>query len=185
MNIYDDKVERTDECVYCHCKETEENELAHGAVFDDAMSDKPVVEDWPYCEDCANGNMNLPHRFFQCCNKCDREFVDGDELQEAESGDNLCKRCMQKEDAKEICQDCKCVVDDVEHKQSQHIQGLCDDCERARVELYPDLVFALKLHMKFWDEMPKGQLGKIVCDIGILNDAFIKSDEVLKQVTQA
>lgn len=39
---------------------------------------------------------------------------------------------------------------------------------------------ALLLHKKFWDEMPKGQLGKIVCDIGVLNDAFIATREALK-----
>lgn len=40
----------------------------------------------------------------------------------------------------------------------------------AAVEKY---VEAAKLFDQFFDEMPKGQLGKIVCDIGILNDAFL------------
>ncbi len=39
---------------------------------------------------------------------------------------------------------------------------------------------AAKLFDKFFDEMPKGQLGHIVCDIGILNDAFITIAEAKK-----
>jgi hypothetical protein len=34
---------------------------------------------------------------------------------------------------------------------------------------------AVTLWLRFFDEMPKGQFGKIVCDIGLMNDAFIKS----------
>lgn len=37
----------------------------------------------------------------------------------------------------------------------------------------PDLLEALYLWKQFWDSMPKGQLGRISCDIGILNDAFL------------
>lgn len=45
-----------------------------------------------------------------------------------------------------------------------------------------DLAAALRLHMKFWDDMPKGQLGKLSCDIGTLNDAFIASRKALAKV---
>ena len=51
-------------------------------------------------------------------------------------------------------------------------------------DAYRACVEALKLHQKFWDEMPKGQLGKIVCDIGLLNDAFIKTRKALTEATQ-
>jgi len=50
--------------------------------------------------------------------------------------------------------------------------------ERTKLEL--EAIEALKLWQRFWDEMPKGQLGGIVCDIGILNDAFIATSKVLK-----
>ena len=38
---------------------------------------------------------------------------------------------------------------------------------------------ALEKWMLFWDEMPKGQLGKIVCDIGLLNEAFMATTKSL------
>lgn len=47
------------------------------------------------------------------------------------------------------------------------------------VNAYDSLVEALKLHKRFWDEMPKGQLGRICCDIGILNEAFLKTRKAL------
>lgn len=45
----------------------------------------------------------------------------------------------------------------------------------------PDLLEALQLFVQFFDEMPKGQLGNIVCDIGLLNDSFIKSSKAIKK----
>lgn len=44
---------------------------------------------------------------------------------------------------------------------------------------YKEAVKAVELFQLFFDKMPKGQLGKIVCDIGILNDAFIQARKVL------
>lgn len=46
----------------------------------------------------------------------------------------------------------------------------------------PDLLEVVQLWEDFWDKMPKGQLGKISCDIGILNEAFIKSRKVLERI---
>lgn len=43
-----------------------------------------------------------------------------------------------------------------------------------------ELAKAVKLFQRFFDEMPKGQLGGIVCDWGILNDAFLQSGRALK-----
>lgn len=43
-----------------------------------------------------------------------------------------------------------------------------------------ELAEAVKLFQRFFDEMPKGQLGSIVCDWGILNDAFLQSGKALK-----
>ena len=39
----------------------------------------------------------------------------------------------------------------------------------------PEMLEALKSWLQFWDAMPKGQLGKIVCNIGFLNEAFLKT----------
>ena len=39
---------------------------------------------------------------------------------------------------------------------------------------------ALTAWKKFWDNMPNGQLGKIVCDIGLLNEAFCQMDSALR-----
>lgn len=58
------------------------------------------------------------------------------------------------------------------------------DEDKANAKLIaaaPELLKALELMQRFWDEMPKGQLGKIVCDIGILNEAFIQTKAALKK----
>ena len=39
----------------------------------------------------------------------------------------------------------------------------------------PEMLEALKSWLQFWDAMPKGQLGRIVCNIGFLNEAFLKT----------
>lgn len=52
-------------------------------------------------------------------------------------------------------------------------------------EITNELASALELFVRFFDEMPKGQLGRIVCDIGLLNDAFISSAKVLAKFREA
>lgn len=49
----------------------------------------------------------------------------------------------------------------------------------------PELMKALSLWDKFWDDMPKGQLGRIVCDIGLLNDAFIATRAAIAKATKS
>ena len=39
----------------------------------------------------------------------------------------------------------------------------------------PAMLIALKAWESFWNAMPKGQLGNVVCDIGLLNEAFIQT----------
>jgi hypothetical protein len=46
---------------------------------------------------------------------------------------------------------------------------------------FQDLLTACELWLKFWDNMPKGQLGNIVCDIGLLNDAFLTTNKAIKK----
>ena len=43
------------------------------------------------------------------------------------------------------------------------------------IAVAPEMLEALKSWLQFWDAMPKGQLGKIVCNIGFLNEAFQKT----------
>lgn len=38
----------------------------------------------------------------------------------------------------ELCQDCGAEV--TSERESRHVQGLCDGCERARIDLYPELL---------------------------------------------
>lgn len=45
--------------------------------------------------------------------------------------------------------------------------------------MYNQAVEALKTWQKFFDTMPKGQFGKISCDIGLMNDAFVATRKVL------
>ena len=47
-------------------------------------------------------------------------------------------------------------------------------------ELLKEAIEALKAWELFWNTTPPGQLGKIVCDIGLLNDAFLKTSKVLR-----
>jgi len=49
----------------------------------------------------------------------------------------------------------------------------------------PELYEALQLFVEFFDTMPKGQLGRITCDVGILNNAFLKSRVALAKAVEA
>jgi hypothetical protein len=58
------------------------------------------------------------------------------------------------------------------------------ETEQANARLIasaPDLLEALQTTKKFFDKMPKGQFGKIVCDIGLMNDMFIQMEMALKK----
>lgn len=41
------------------------------------------------------------------------------------------------------------------------------------------LLDALKTWQKFWDTMPKGQMGKLSFDVGLFNDGFIKMGKAI------
>lgn len=47
----------------------------------------------------------------------------------------------------------------------------------------PELLEAIQIWMRFFDEMPKGQFAKISCDIGLMNDGFIKSKRAIAKAT--
>jgi len=47
----------------------------------------------------------------------------------------------------------------------------------------PELLEAVKLWRQFFDDMPKGQFANISCDIGLMNDAFIKSRAAIAKAT--
>jgi hypothetical protein len=49
----------------------------------------------------------------------------------------------------------------------------------------PELLEALKLWQRFWEDMPKGQLGRVVCNIGYLNDAFLKTSSAIAKTEKA
>lgn len=44
-----------------------------------------------------------------------------------------------------------------------------------------DLLRAVKLFLAFFDDMPKGQFGKIVCNWGTLNEAFMAASVATKK----
>lgn len=57
---------------------------------------------------------------------------------------------------------------------------------RAEMEkLGRELAEGLLLWEAFWNDMPKGQLGKICCNIGLLNNAFLKMGEMLPKARKA
>ena len=48
--------------------------------------------------------------------------------------------------------------------------------ERDRLKaINAELLEVVTIWMRFFDTMPKGQFWKISCDIGLMNDGFIKS----------
>jgi len=54
--------------------------------------------------------------------------------------------------------------------------------ENARlISAAPELLDALKTWEAFFDTMPKGQWGKLVFDVGLLNDAFVKTRTALNK----
>ena len=53
------------------------------------------------------------------------------------------------------------------------------------VEAGEKMLKALQSWEKFWDDMPKGQLGKIVCDVGLLNDAFMQTRDGINEATKS
>lgn len=69
------------------------------------------------------------------------------------------------------------LIADCPHNGTNYANLLPEEAEaNARlIAAAPELLESVKLFLQFFDEMPKGQLGKIVCDIGILNQAFIIS----------
>lgn len=48
----------------------------------------------------------------------------------------------------------------------------------------PELLDAVQKTMAFFDDMPKGQFGKIVCDVGLMNDMFIAISNAIKKATE-
>ena len=51
-------------------------------------------------------------------------------------------------------------------------------------DLNAELLEAVTIWMRFFDTMPKGQFGKISCDIGLMNNGFIKSRAVIQKATE-
>lgn len=63
--------------------------------------------------------------------------------------------------------------------------GAFEDERRANARLIsaaPDLLAALETWEKFWDTMPKGQMDKLVFDVGLLNDGFLRTRAALAKV---
>ena len=70
-----------------------------------------------------------------------------------------------------------------EHRQSSFATENCDYCKLLGVAR--DLREACKAHTAFWNDMPKGQLGKLSCNVGLLNDAFVSSRDALYKAKEA
>lgn len=52
------------------------------------------------------------------------------------------------------------------------------------VNMYDELIELTKTTKAFFDTMPKGQFGKISCDVGLMNDMFSGIAKILKQADQ-
>ncbi len=48
----------------------------------------------------------------------------------------------------------------------------------------PELLEAVIATQAFFDDMPKGQFGKLVLDVGLMNDMFIALAKSLKKATE-
>jgi hypothetical protein len=58
------------------------------------------------------------------------------------------------------------------------------EANAALVAAAPELLEAVKLFQKFFDTMSKGQFGKISCDIGLMNDALLKSSAAIAKAEE-
>jgi hypothetical protein len=47
-----------------------------------------------------------------------------------------------------------------------------------------ELLKAVEASKAFWDDMPKGRMGKIVFNVGLMNDMFIKMESSIKNATE-
>lgn len=52
------------------------------------------------------------------------------------------------------------------------------------MNMHNELIEVIKTTKDFFDSMPKGQFGKISCDVGLMNDMFLGISKVLKQAEQ-
>lgn len=119
-------------CTYCGAKDSEENPLCSGAVYDAPYGEKPTYEDYVYCTDCANGHHSLAHYYFRNCFYCEREFVDSDSILENDDENNplaetACLRCIREVNIKRgtKCGMCGNIVD------GYYATGLCAQCEHG------------------------------------------------------
>lgn len=56
-----------------------------------------------------------------------------------------------------------------------------DEHEKDKLKIAA-LTGALETWKKFWDTMPKGQMGKLSFDVGLFNDGFVKMGRALALV---
>jgi len=56
--------------------------------------------------------------------------------------------------------------------------GNCCPCDKKKIGALLD---ALKTWERFWDTMPKGQMGKLSFDVGLFNDGFVKMRKSIAQ----
>lgn len=60
----------------------------------------------------------------------------------------------------------------------------CADCWEKDKQI-KELLDAIKAWDEFWKDMPKGQMGKLCFDVGLLNDAFLKTNRVLAKYKES
>jgi hypothetical protein len=96
-------------------------------------------------------------------------------------------RCTdQADDASMACRACPEVQEDNREMAIVHWNHREPSSERLRSQVEQmreqneKLMDALVTWKRFWDTMPKGQMGKLSFDVGLFNQGFIKMEAALK-----
>ena len=64
---------------------------------------------------------------------------------------------------------------------STNVPALCQHISEQE-KLIERMGKALRTWDKFWNTMPKGQMGKVCCNVGLLNEGFIQSAKCMAEL---
>jgi len=60
-------------------------------------------------------------------------------------------------------------------------ESILNPADAKLIAAAKDLLEAVKSTQEFFDDMPKGQFGRIVCNVGLMNQMFINISNAIKK----